>query len=85
MSSAGGQVRLSGANFASSQYYGNNVIIEIQTLAAKIARDFKQDRVTEFHVLLAWAEKSKTLTYENIDVVKLNLCLLYTSPSPRDS
>ena len=73
MSSAGGQVRLSGANFASSQYYGNNVIIEIQTLAAKIARDFKQDRVTEFHVLLAWAEKSKTLTYENIDVVKLNL------------
>jgi SpoVK/Ycf46/Vps4 family AAA+-type ATPase len=46
---------------------------EIQTLAGKIARDFKHDRVTDVHVLLAWAEKSETLKHENLDVIKLNL------------
>jgi hypothetical protein len=47
--------------------------LAIQTEAAKVARDFKHDRVTDIHVLLGWLSVPELLVVENREVIRVNL------------
>lgn len=47
--------------------------LAIQTEAAKVARDFKHDRVTDVHVLLGWLSVPELLIVENREVIRVNL------------
>lgn len=49
------------------------MIVEIQKEAANVARQFKHDRVTDIHVLLAWLNVDTQLTVDNLEVIRLNL------------
>jgi len=45
----------------------------IQAVAAQLARQFKHDRVTEMHVLLAWVQTDEAAAGECVDIAKINL------------
>ena len=47
--------------------------LAIQTEAAKVARAFKHDRVTDLHVLLGWLNVTDLLVVENREVIRVNL------------
>lgn len=46
---------------------------KIQTEAARVARDFKHDRVTDIHVLFALISIETELELENLEVIRVNL------------
>jgi SpoVK/Ycf46/Vps4 family AAA+-type ATPase len=46
---------------------------KIQTEAARVARDFKHDRVTDIHVLFALISIELELELENLEVIRVNL------------
>jgi SpoVK/Ycf46/Vps4 family AAA+-type ATPase len=46
---------------------------KIQTEAARVARDFKHDRVTDIHVLFALISIESELELENLEVIRVNL------------
>ena len=43
------------------------------------------DKITEGYVHLSYSENSVSESFIGLDNVKSHTCLLYTSPSPRDS
>jgi SpoVK/Ycf46/Vps4 family AAA+-type ATPase len=45
----------------------------VQTEAGNLARQFKHDRVTDIHVLLAWISVDQDLAPNNEEVIRLNL------------
>jgi SpoVK/Ycf46/Vps4 family AAA+-type ATPase len=45
----------------------------IQTASAKVARDFRHDRVTDIHVLLGWLESEPDLLEVNEEIIRVNL------------
>ena len=57
---------------------------EIFSLADQKAKQYKHQHIDSVHVLLSILD-TPCLGRKLLETSKLNLCLLYTSPSPRDA
>lgn len=50
-----------------------SILAAIQKEAAAIARQFQHDRVTDYHVLLAWINVDPSLVVDDLEVIRLNI------------